>query len=39
MLREEPVAAVDTTYTPGAASSTDDSDALDLKGIYAMVFA
>ena len=38
VLREGPVAAVDTTDTPGAASSTDNSDAFDLKGIYAMAF-
>ena len=38
MVREGPVAAVDTTDTPGAANNTNGSDALDLKGIYAMVF-
>ena len=37
MLREEPVAAVDTTDTPGAGNNTDGSDVLDLKGTYAMV--
>ena len=33
MQREGPVAAVDTTDTPGAAYNTGGSDALDLKGI------
>ena len=37
MLKEGPVAADDTTDTPGAVNNTDGSDALDLKGIYAFV--
>ena len=34
VLRERPVAAVDTTDTPGAANNRDGSGALDLEGIY-----
>ena len=40
LLREGAVAAVihDTTNSSGAANNTDGSDALDLKGIYALLF-